>query len=192
MQIQAVLSEPAVRIRAGILSRTDLLPLAIIIGIAVMTLILEQWIPLRWTIPAYKFIWPAGICLAVAVFYSMVRPNRVFQEISGYLGFWVFFPVLATKISYFAACVGMPLRDGLFNAADAAMGFHWADWVLFIARYPALVTLLGFVFGSLHWQPLLTVPILALWGPRGSKAQLLTSVLFAILFSLAIFMLLPS
>jgi len=192
MQIQAVLSEPVIRTRVGILNRTDLPPLAIIVGIAIMTLILEQWIPLRWNIPAYKFIWPAGICLAVAAFYSMVRPKPVFQEIGVYLGFWFFFPVLATRLSYFAACVGMPLRDGLFNAADAAMGFHWVDWVHFLARYPVIVTFLEFVYGSLHWQPLLIVPVLALWGPRGRNAEFLTSILFAVLCSIAIFILTPS
>lgn len=192
MQVQAILDEPAALPRVGIVHRTDFPPLIIIAAITVFTAVLEQWIPLRWNIPAYKLVWPAGISLAIAGFYSMVRPRMAIREIGLYLSFWIFFPVFATRLSYFATCTGMPLRDQFFNAADAAMGFHWADWVSFISRYPGLVALQEFAYGSSYWQPLLTVVVLALWGPRGRNGEFLTSILFALCCTIAVYALLPT
>lgn len=192
MQFQAILDEPVALPRAGIVHRSDLPPLIIIAAIAALTAILEQWIPLRWNIPAYKLVWPVGISLAIAAFYSMARPRMVVREIGLYLSFWIFFPVFATRLSYFATCTGMPLRDSFFSAADAAIGFHWADWVSFITRYPGVVALQEFAYGSSYWQPLLTVVVLALWGPRGRNGEFLTSILFALCCTIAVYALLPT
>ena len=49
MQVQAVLDKPAVPPRAGIVHRTDLPPLILITAIAILTAVLQQWIPLEHT-----------------------------------------------------------------------------------------------------------------------------------------------
>jgi len=187
-QIQAVLAAPSVP-RYKVL---EVPPVAIIVLMTALTLALEQIVPLRWAIPAYRLIWPAGPCLAIAIFYSTVRSQPAIREIGLYLGLWLFFPIFAAKLSYIATCADLPLRDRFFIAADAALGFNWADWINFITRYPAIVTVQDFAYGSSFWQPLLTVMVLALWGPRGRNAEFLTAILLALLGTIFIYTLLPT
>ena len=190
-QIQAVLAAPSVP-RYKILDLLAVPPVAIIAMMTALTLVLEQFVPLRWAIPAYRLIWPAGICLAMALFYSTVRPRPVFQEVGLYLGLWIFFPIFAAKLSYIATCAGLPLRDRFFIVADRVIGFNWIDWVHFIQRYPTIVTMQDYAYGSSFWQPLVTVLILALWGPRGRNGEFLTSILLALLGTIFIYTLLPT
>jgi len=190
MRIEAVLETPAVPAR--ILDRAAVPPLAIILAIVGLTFMLEQWIPLRWAIPAYRLIWPAGACFGMAIFYSSVRVRPAFQEIGLYLGLWIFFPIFAAKLSYIATCAGLPLRDRFFIAADAAIGFNWSDWVHFVKRYPAIVTMQDYAYGSSFWQPLLTVIVLALWGPRGRNGEFLTSILLALLSTILTYIFVPT
>lgn len=166
--------------------------LAIIAVLTGLVLMLEQMVPLRWSLPVCLMIWPAGFFWGLAAYYAVIRSEPLIREIGLYLGLWLFFPVFAAKLSYIATCAGFPLRDSLFAAADAAIGFHWIDWVHFIIRHPAILALQGFAYDSSFWQPLLTVPILAIWGPRGRNGELLTSILLALFATIAVYTLLPT
>jgi hypothetical protein len=188
--MDAVLAPPTTRM-SGI-DPAIIPPLVIIGAMTGLVLVLEQVVPLRWNLSVYRLIWPAGFFWALAAYYSVIRSEPKIREIGLYLGLWLFFPVFAAKLSYIATCMGLPLRDSVFATADAAMGFQWIEWVHFIGRYPTIMPLLNFAYDSSFWQPLLTVPILAFWGPRSRNGELLTAILLALLATIAIYTLLPT
>jgi hypothetical protein len=189
-QLEAVLVPAA--IRAPMIDRAAIPPLVVIALVTGLVLALEQVVPLRWNLPIYKMLWPAGVFLGLAAYYTIVRPVSMIRETGLYLGLWLFFPVFAAKLSYIATRAGLPLRDPFFAAADAVMGFRWIDWVHFITRHPAIVSLQDFAYDSSFWQPLLTVPVLALWGPRGRNGEFLMAILLALLATIALYTLFPT
>jgi hypothetical protein len=133
-----------------------------------------------------------AICFTIATIYSTIRPERIIADGAFYFGLWLLFPMFGTKLSYIANTSGYPLQDKLFNELDAALGFHWIDWAAIISAHPLLEKAHGFAYQSHIWQPALSISIFAIWGPQTRNRELLTSMLVALLATIAISVFLPA
>jgi len=192
-QVNVTLATPArMRVDGGALSLPDALPLLLIASIAVLSFAINRWVHIGWIVPAYRMIWPAIPCFALALFYFITRRNAAFQEAWFYLGLWILYPILVARITYLAAWLSFPLRDELFVKLDAMLGFDWVTWTHFLMAHPLLMRVQDFAYGSFFWQPPLTVLVLAFGPLRGRNSEFLTSVLLSVCLVTFTFMLLPT
>ncbi len=58
--------------------------------------------------------------------------------------------------------------------------------------HPLMKAVQDAAYSSCFWQPLVSIPILALWGPRGRNAELLTGILLGLLIVIALYAVLPT
>ena len=123
--------------------------------------------------------------LAIAL-YARVRQSPKLAEATFYAGLWFAFPIAGTKLTYLAILLGAPLQDQTFTRLDAAIGFDWTAWALFVEAHPLLLQVQEFAYASHSWQPILTIAVLAAWGPAGRNKELLTNVLLALLIVTAV------
>jgi hypothetical protein len=168
------------------------LPVIIISVMAAVSLVWNGWAGISWRPALPPLLAGPALCFAIAAIYSTIRPQRVLAECALYVGLWLIYPIFATRLTYLALEVGYPLKDNLFAAADGALGFRWMHWADIVSAHPLFATMQGAAYESYLWQPVLSIIIFAVWGPRGRNGELLTSVLLAVLATIAVSTFLPA
>lgn len=113
-------------------------------------------------------------------------------EAALYLGLWSSYPTCGTLLSYLEIGMGLPVRDHLFAAIDADLGFHWLAWEHFSHLHPVFLGLQGVAYLSFLWQPAFCVIVLAYWRPGRRNAEMLTAMLIGLLLTLFVAGLLPA
>lgn len=167
-------------------------PVVIIAAMAAVSLAWNGWTGISWQPVLPLLIAGSAVCFAIAAICSTIRPQHVIAEGALYSGLWVIYPIFGARLTYLANSLGYPLQDKTFDALDAALGFRWIDWVEFVSSHRFLEKVQGFAYESYIWQPAVSIAIFAIWGPRGRNRELLTSVLVALLATIAISMFLPA
>jgi hypothetical protein len=167
-------------------------PLLLIATMTVLALVFNQWTQLQWSKPAFQLIWMPALCCASIVIYATLRSQPAIRETGIYLGFWLFYPLFAAQLTYIATLTKFPLQDALFIRLDGMLGFVWGDWMKFSLDHPLLLAVQQFAYDSSYWQPLLYVPFLALFGPRGRNGEFLTAILLGLSVTILIYMILPT
>jgi len=105
---------------------------------------------------------------------------------------WVIFSVAGASLTYLVAMHPGPLYDRQFAAADAALGFDWHTWFVFVNRHELVKFILALTYASLMPQILFTTFYLA-WCDRDARnAELLITVIVALALTSAIFHRLPA
>ncbi len=130
--------------------------------------------------------------LAIALYARVRELSPKLAQATFYAGLWFAFPIAGIKLSYLALSLGFPLQDQAFARFDAALGFDWTAWAMFVEAHPLLRQVQEFAYASHSWQPMLTVAVLAVWGPAERNKELLTNVLLALLIVTAVSALAPA
>lgn len=164
----------------------NVVPVIVVAVMAAVSLVWNRWDGIEWR-PALPLLLAApAACFAIAAVYSAVRPARMLAEGALYVGLWLTFPIFGTRLTYLANAAGLPLKDKMLAEADAALGFHWIHWAQLVVSHPVFASIQDLAYESYFWQPILSVGIFALWGPRTRNCELLTSMLLALLATIAI------
>jgi len=193
MQPRAFEARPAFLTASGIAKVTaDAIPIVMVSGMAAAALLLNEFVGLTWSVGLLALAAPSIACFALSWIYVSVRPNPRVAEATLYAGLWLIYPTFGIQLTYLANLLRFPFQDRLFTAGDSALGFSWIDWAHFVSSHPAIETSLRLAYESHYWQPLISIPILAIWGPRGRNAELLTAMLLALIATIIISGLLPA
>jgi membrane-associated phospholipid phosphatase len=172
--------------------RSDFIP---VIFIAAMTGTVLAWnsvAQLSFTPPLIVLLVPAAAAFVIFVVYTFARPNRFFAEFAFYSALWLVMPIVGVQLSYLAAALNYPLRDGFLTYLDALLGFHWASWFGFAAQSRAFLWLQVVGYFSYFVQPYLAILLFARDGPRGRNAVFTTAALIALLVTIAISAVVPA
>jgi hypothetical protein len=106
------------------------------------------------------FLMPAAVASVFALaafFYTRMRPDRRLASALGCTAQLIAFAAVAAPLSYLAAALNLPLRDGLFDAADRALGFDWAALLTWMNARPSLFAILDLAYASFLPQAAVTV-----------------------------------
>jgi len=130
--------------------------------------------------------------IALAIYYTRVKPDPKIAEIALYVGLWLFYPAFGVELTYLGTRLDFPLRDQTFIAWDRALGFDWLAWARFVLAHPLFKSVGDAAYSSCFWQPLAAIPLLAWLGPKGSNGEFLTSVMFGLLLTNAVYCFFPT
>jgi len=164
----------------------ELVPGVLIITMIAVSTEWNRWQGISWQPSLVVLLASPLVLLLVAAVYSIVRPQPVIAEIAFWSALWLLYPIFATRLTYLSVAAGYPLADGTLNDVDAALGFHWLQWAKFTVGHPIFSELQRFSYLSYAWQPILTIPVLAVCRPRHGNAKFLTSMVIAMLLTLLI------
>jgi len=172
----------------------EALPVALVTGIATITLLWNVYARLTWTpaVPLPTVLIAAAIFASIAIIFSTVMSNRVIVELATYYGLWAIFPLFCVRLNYLSATLGFPLQDALFARADAMIGFDWRAWSSLAWAHPLFIKVLEVAYESNIYQPFILVLAFALWGPRGRNREFLTATVLAALATVIIATVLPA
>jgi len=174
------------RTHRTIASVANMPPLALLGGLLLIDLIWNAFAGITWQ-PSLLVPIPFEILFIGVAFYCSTRlPERAIAETTLYYGLWVFWPLVVTQLTYLGARLDFPLRDYALVSSDLALGFNWLAWVHFVKAHSLFLWLQSFAYGSHFWQPFLTIPIIAAWGPVDRNGEFLTSMLVAAIFMLVV------
>ena len=161
-------------------------PVIIVAAIATVALAWNLSVGLKWQPALLPLLMAPTICFVIAAIYSTIRPNNVIAECSLYFGLWFLVPIFGTRLTHLINTLGYPLQDQLLASWDAALGFRWIDWAEIISQHHLIRAVQEFAYSSHFWQPAVSIVIFAVWGPRGRNRELSTSMLIALVATLAI------
>ena len=172
----------------------EALPVALVAGIAIVTLLWNLNARLTWTpaVPLPTVLVAAAVFVSIAVVFSTVMSNRVIVELAAYYGLWAIFPLFCVRLNYLTATLSFPLRDALFARADSVLGFDWRTWSSVAWSHPVFIKVLEVAYESNIYQPFILVLFFALWGPRGRNREFLTATVVAALVTVIIAAVLPA
>lgn len=167
-------------------------PVAIVAALIVGAQFWNSGIGLSWRPDLPILLVGPVILLALAAIYSTVKTNHRLAEATLYLGLWTLYPIFATRLTYLPQRLGFPLQDHLLAQLDSRLGFSWIAWARFVLAHRLVLRFQEFAYTSYFWQPVASVIIFASWGPGERNREFLTSVLLALLATIAISTCLPA
>lgn len=85
-----------------------------------------------------------------------------------------------------------PLIDLALIRADSVLGYHWPSAVAWLANYPALAAVLGYVYHSSLLQILLTIVLLAALSREVALHRFLLVGIVTLIIAVAIWWIIPS
>jgi membrane-associated phospholipid phosphatase len=116
---------------------------------------------------AHSFIMAGGataLCLAGFWLYETRRPDPRLASALGGTAQIVAFAAVGAPVSYIAASLNLPLRDGWFDAADRALGLDWPALLGWMDAHAALHPTFAIIYSSLMPQTVAVVLALAMAG----------------------------
>jgi hypothetical protein len=164
----------------------ELVPGVLVTTMIAVAVVWNRWQGISWQPSLMVWLASPIVLLVVSAVYAVVRPQPVIAEIAFWSALWLLYPVFATRLTYLSVAAGYPLADATLNDVDTALGFHWLEWAKFTVGHPLFNDLQRYSYLSYAWQPVLTIPVLAVCRPRYGNAKFLTSMLFAMLLTLLI------
>jgi hypothetical protein len=182
-----------IQLRSAVRDRPPVvLPVTLIVVMALVALIGNGVVGLSFRPSLLAVILPALLMLLIAGWLHARRADPRFCEGVVYLSLWLFWLPVGILLSYLTIIIGFPLRDRALAAADAAFGFHWIDMAAAVEQWPWLVSLLGVCYQSCQWQPMVTVLVIAMIGPRDRNSEFLLQILLGLLVTLVISTFVPA
>ena len=100
--------------------------------------------------------------------------------------------LFATFLSFAGAALALPLRDAELTALDQAFGFDWRAAVAWVQERPRLRYVLRWSYGSIVWQPLAALCLLALVRQHRRAQEFIAAWLVAILACIALSTIVPA
>jgi hypothetical protein len=169
-----------------------MVPVYFIVSIMIVASLWNLWADLNWSPSLIVLVFIPVPTLALCACYSNIWPNPFIGQCTFYCALWMFYPVFGTRLSYLAVTLDMPLRDNLFQSWDRAIGFDWLAWTRFVYSHPYMKYLQVAAYASYAVQPFVTVAILSKWAPKRRNAEFLTSILIALIITIAVWAMMPA
>ncbi|HZT86354.1 MAG TPA: phosphatase PAP2 family protein [Stellaceae bacterium] len=139
-----------------------------------------------------RILWVSAAIAAVGVFYRWSGRGPRIAAMAFWVVLWVAFSLDGAILTYAAAAQAGPLRDATFAAIDRSLGFDWPAWYGFVNRHLALKLVFAFVYISLMPQILLSVFVFTYRGWDERNAELLLTVIVALVVTTALFATFPA
>jgi membrane-associated phospholipid phosphatase len=111
-----------------------------------------------------SFAMPTATCAALVAgswFYRVRRADPALASALGCTAQIIAFGAVGAPLSYLAASFDLPLRDGIFDGLDRALGFDWSALFDFVTAQPVLSTVMRLAYVSFTIQASLAVLALA-------------------------------
>ena len=129
--------------------------------------------------------------LGLALVYRRFRPRPRLGDFAHRAAQLLTLLAAAAVLSYCAARTALPLQDGIFAAADRALGFDWRAWFGFVAAHPGLRGVLHLAYASVTLQLVVIPAYLALSGQPRRGGEFIAMLLLSVLPTIAVSALLP-
>ena len=122
------------------------------------TLVLGAWFGFTIeTMVVVQCLAGISVLIAVAVFYTVWRPDPYIAAACSVFAFLLLFPATVLPLSYVSAALNMPLQDALLARVDRALGFDWLAVQQATLSHPLFGRAAMFAYGNAHW------PIIGTW-----------------------------
>jgi len=165
---------------------------ACILVMIAVSLLWNGWAGIFWHPALGPIVAGPVVLLLLSLIYTAIRPVPVIAEIVFYLALWSLFPIFAVRLTYLCYTIGYPLADAALSQADAALGFHWRDWAVFVQAHPLFDLAQRVSYASYWWQPFALILTAAISRPRQRNAEIFTALSLALLLTLIITSFLPA
>lgn len=175
-------------------SADDALPIALVAGIAIASILWNARAGLTFVaeLPLATLLIVTFTFFVIAAIFSFVWSRRWIVEVAIYFSLWTNILFFGIRLNYLAATLDFPMQDKLFARADLALGFNWVSCLGIALTHQTFFSVLLFAYRSVHPQCLILIFLFALWGPRGRNRELLIASIFALLLTVAISTVLPA
>jgi membrane-associated phospholipid phosphatase len=139
------------------------------------------WVPLA---PLATALAAGAGALALVYVYRRLRPDELLAGLAEAAAFLVLFTLALGMSSYLGTSLNRPLQDGVFDAADKALGFDFLAHMSFVAACPWVAQVLDYSYATSMLQTAFVV--IALSFARQHARLRAYSVLFALTASATI------
>ena len=167
-------------------------PVVTVAAMIVISLAWNDWVGISWYPGSAILLGVPVMLLALAGVYATIRPAPLIAEVCLYLALWALFPIFGTRLSYLCYAFGLPLADAALSNADAALGFSWVNWGVFVQSHPVLDLALQAGYQSYMWQPAVAIVASAIWRPRKRNAELFMALSVSLAITLIVTTFLPA
>ena len=133
-----------------------------------------------------------GFLGAVAAIYGLTERSARLAEVGNYAALWVAFSVVGTILTYLAATLDFPLRDGELGAIDAALGFHWVALFNFATAYWITKVVFSLAYNTMLPQIVFSIMYLAHTEQTDRNRDLLWTSMFALILTTIVSGLVPA
>jgi hypothetical protein len=164
-------------------------------GVAALGLIAAAWnsfVGVRWEASSAFVLIPSGLLLPGLALAARLGRLRALTEILFYLVIYFTFTFFFVQMTYLCFAIGLPLQDKILAKIDLSFGFSWIDWAHYLSAHKSLLDLLNWSYSSSVWQPLVLIPLLALFRPRTGNWILFASLFIATIFTLVLTTFVPA
>lgn len=175
-----------------ILSMPETAPGLFILGLAVIALIWNEWVGIRWEVSSLTMLVAPTLMLPVCALYGYRGRLLIISEIIFYICLMYLFTFSSLQLTYLCYSIGYPLRDPLLAHADAAIGFNWGSWSNFLHAQSLLKRILSLSYNAHHWEPTAVIVLSAILKRRERNAEFLMSLCVAIALTLVITTFVPA
>jgi hypothetical protein len=141
------------------------------------------------------FIGGYAATLGLAMIGGYVRQVKFAPRIAlALVGTAVFtgFTAVSTVFIFALFPLANPLIDPVLIQLDSALGYHWPGLIAWLATYPSLAKVLGYVYHSSLLQILLTIFLLAALSRGDALYRFLLVGIFTLILAVAIWWFIPS
>ena len=169
----------------------DLIPIGMIFATAVIDSLWNLHAGIIWRAPLIEALATPMLPLAIAMFYTAVRPDRQIAEAALFIALWWIYGIFGGQLSYLGIALGYPLRDADLARFDAVLGFDWRLWSDFANSQQWVRYAQQLAYDSFYWQPLISAAIFAKCC-AGRNRELLTAIIIATTLTITVGTLFPA
>jgi membrane-associated phospholipid phosphatase len=144
---------------------------------------------------AHSFFTAGGataLCLAGFWLYETRRPDPRLASALGGTAQIVAFAAVGAPVSYIAASLNLPLRDGWFDATDRALGLDWPALLGWMDAHASLHPAFAIIYSSLMPQTVAVVLALAMAGRLASLRIFVLAFIISTIITIVIAALVPA
>lgn len=133
-----------------------------------------------------------GLFLAIGQFYRIVRKDAKIATLVTVLGLLLISGNLLEILTYQMLPYAFPSRDAFFASVDGLFGFVWADYVIWMSRYPDFASVLKYVYLSCGWQIAAILTVLTFKGHYRDSVKFMLALAIGGMLTIIIWAFFPS
>jgi hypothetical protein len=161
------------------------------VGLAAVALAVLMQRQVNWP----PFLGGYAATLGLAAIGAYVRQTKATPRLAlALIGAAIFtgFTAVSSLFIFALFPLANPLIDPSLINADAVLGYHWPSVVAWLAQYPGLATVLGYIYHSSLVQILLAIVLLSALSREVALQRFLLVGIITLIIAVAIWWLIPS
>jgi membrane-associated phospholipid phosphatase len=168
-----------------------LLPFALSLGLAIVTLSWNGVVGLSWRGPTLGTLLLASSPLLLIAGYAAFRGVKPLVEaiLFGYT--YLVVPLIGVRLSYLVTTLNFPLVDAGLTRIDHTFGFDWLRWADFINSHPAFHAVTFTAYMSPIVQALVSAAIFSHVRPGKRNAEMLFTLVLGLILVILIYTFFP-